>query len=167
MKKLYYPIMLLATAFLMSFVGINETVETLKNNNPEVSLKLALENDAVITLSANDQMKFDKKEIRVKAGQTVKLNLVHTGKLAKNVMGHNFVLLKSGTDVAKFAQAAMAAKSSDYIPAGSKAVIAHTKIIGGGEKTSIEFQAPQKGSYTFICSFPGHYAIMQGTFIVE
>ncbi|HET8754293.1 MAG TPA: azurin [Salinimicrobium sp.] len=166
MKKLYYPVLLLTTALLMSFVATNQTEDTLKNN-PEVYLKLASESVAVITLSANDQMKFDKKEIKVKAGQTVKLTLVHTGKMAKNVMGHNFVLLKSGTDVSKFGQAAMAAKSTDYIPAGSKQVIAHTKVIGGGEKTGIEFQAPQKGSYTFICSFPGHYAIMQGTFIVE
>ena len=40
-------------------------------------------------------------------------------------------------------------------------------MLGGGEETTIEFEAPAKGEYTFICSFPGHYALMNGKFIVE
>src|SRR5690606_10629260 len=115
-----------------------------------------------IILNSDDQMKFDKTEIRVKAGEKIKLTLNHTGKLPKNAMGHNFVLLEKGTDVAKFATAAMNDKDTEYIPA--KGVLAHTKLIGGGESTSIEFTVPAKGSYDFICSFPGHYAMMKGKF---
>lgn len=118
-----------------------------------------------ITINSNDQMRFDLNEIKVKAGETIKLTLNHKGKLPKNVMGHNFVLLTQGTDVAKFAQLAMNEKDSEYIPA--KGVIAHTKLIGGGESTTIEFTAPKKGTYNFVCSFPGHYAMMKGKFIVE
>jgi azurin len=80
-------------------------------------------------------------------------------------MGHNFVLLTKGTDIAKFATAAMNAKATEYIP--SKGVIAHTKLIGGGESTTIKFTVSAKGTYDFICSFPGHYAMMKGKFIVE
>jgi azurin len=40
-------------------------------------------------------------------------------------------------------------------------------MIGGGEQTTITFDAPEKGVYDFICSFPGHVALMQGKFIVE
>lgn len=118
-----------------------------------------------IVINSNDQMRFDTNDIRVKAGEKIKLTLNHTGKLPKNAMGHNFVLLEAGTDVAKFSQAAMNAKATEYIP--SKGVIAHTKLIGGGESTTIEFTAPKKGTYEFICSFPGHYAMMKGKFIVE
>ncbi len=118
-----------------------------------------------IVINANDQMRFDKNEIRVKAGEKVRITLNHTGKYAKNVMGHNFVLLTKGTDIAKFATAAMSAKENNYIP--SSGYIAHTKVIGGGESTTIEFTAPQKGTYDFICSFPGHYTMMKGKFIVE
>ncbi|HSI70413.1 MAG TPA: azurin [Gillisia sp.] len=122
---------------------------------------------AEVTLSGNDQMQFDKKEIRVKAGQTVKLTFRHSGQMAKNVMGHNFVLLTQGTNINEFGQEAVKFPDNDYIPEGTQNVIAYTEMLGGGETTTIEFEAPAAGTYDFICSFPGHYAIMQGKFIVE
>lgn len=120
-----------------------------------------------VTIEGDDRMQFDKKEIRVQAGQTVKLTLVHTGNLEKNVMGHNWVLLKKGVDVAEFANKALTAAENDYVPPGSDAVITHTPLIGGGESVTIEFIAPERGTYDYICSFPGHYAAMRGKFIVE
>lgn len=120
-----------------------------------------------ITIEANDQMQFNKKEIKVKAGQTVKLTLKHVGNLEEKVMGHNWVLLKKGTEVAEFGNAAASARDNDFIPKGTDKVIANTEMIGGGETTTIEFQAPAAGTYDFICSFPGHFAVMNGKFIVE
>ncbi|MBT8261281.1 MAG: azurin, partial [Bacteroidia bacterium] len=38
---------------------------------------------------------------------------------------------------------------------------------GGGQSTSVTFMAPEVGTYDFICSFPGHSALMKGKFIVE
>ena len=88
-------------------------------------------NDIVIT--GNDMMQFNKKEIRVKAGEKVKITLKHIGKMDKNVMGHNFVLLKSGVDMMAFGGKAAIAKDTEYIPDGGSDVIAYTKLIGGGE----------------------------------
>ena len=123
---------------------------------------------AVLEITGNDVMKFDKTELRAKAGQKVTLTLHHSGKLAKEAMGHNVVILKTGTDVAAFAAKAVDAKANDYFPESEAAnVIAHTKIIGGGESVTIEFTAPAAGTYPFICSFPGHYGFMKGDFIVE
>ena len=77
-------------------------------------------------------------------------------------------LLKAGVDMAKFASEAIKAKDTDYIPAARKGdIVAHTKVIGGGESVTITFDAPAAGTYDFLCSFPGHYAIMKGKFIVE
>lgn len=122
-------------------------------------------NDVVIT--GNDAMQFSKKEIRVKAGEKVKITLKHIGKMDKNVMGHNFVLLKKGVSLTVFGNKAATAKSSEYIPNDAEDVIAHTGLVGGGETTVVEFDAPEPGTYDFLCSFPGHYAIMKGKFIVE
>ncbi|WP_282122981.1 azurin [Algibacter mikhailovii] len=122
-------------------------------------------NDVVIT--GNDMMQFNKKEIRIKAGQKVKITLTHVGKMDKNVMGHNFVLLKSGVDLIAFGNKASSAKDTEYIPDDGADVIAHTKLIGGGETAVVEFDAPAAGTYDFLCSFPGHYAIMKGKLIVE
>lgn len=122
--------------------------------------------EGALYLAGDDNMKFDKSELRVKAGDKVTLVLKHVGKMPAKVMGHNFVLLKKGTDVPKFATKAIAASATDYIPEGDE-VIAYTKMLGGGETDTITFDAPAKGTYDFICSFPGHYGIMKGKFIVE
>lgn len=120
-----------------------------------------------IVISGNDLMQFDKKEIKVKAGQKVKVTLRHKGKLDLNVMGHNFVILKKGVDIAAFSGKAAVAKDNQYIPKGTQDVLAHTGLIGGGQTTSVEFVAPEAGTYDFLCSFPGHYAMMKGKLIVE
>ena len=125
------------------------------------------ENVVEITITGNDQMQFNLAEMKVKAGQTVRVTLKHIGKMDKNVMGHNWVLLTKGTGINEFGGAAADAKATDYIPAGTTQVIAHTKLLGGGESDTIEFVAPEAGTYDFICSFPGHYALMKGKFIVE
>ncbi len=123
---------------------------------------------AEVTLNAGDDMKYDINEIKVKEGQTVKVTLHHTGKAPVTAMGHNFVLLEEGVDLAEFAAAAIKAKDNDYIPKDKTGdVIAHTKTIGGGETTQVEFKAPPKGTYEYLCSFPGHSALMKGKFIVE
>lgn len=155
-------------------IGDNNTLETVDNEEASTDTTTS-KTDTIrgqqgvveVQLTGNDQMKFNLKEIKVKAGQKVKLTLKHVGQLDENVMGHNFVLLKQGTDLAQFAQQASAAKSNDYIPENTDKVIAHTEMIGGGEETTIEFEAPAAGTYDFICSFPGHYIQMQGKFIVE
>ncbi|MDW5287440.1 azurin [Formosa sp. PL04] len=126
-------------------------------------------NDGVveIMLHGDDKMTFDLKEIKVKKGQKVKLTLMHTGKMPKNVMGHNFVLLNNGVDMAAFASKAASAADHDYVPEDSADVIVYTELLGGGEMDVIEFDAPEVGTYDFLCSFPGHYALMKGKFIVE
>ena len=123
---------------------------------------------AELSISGDDAMKFNKSELKVKAGQTVKLTLTHSGTLPKNAMGHNFVLLAQGVDVNEFGTSAMGAVETEYIPAGSEdKIIANTKLIGGGESVTIEFEAPAAGTYDFMCTFPGHFALMKGKFIVE
>ncbi len=121
-----------------------------------------------VLLLSNDQMTYDQKTITVKEGQTVRLTLRHTGTMPKAAMGHNFVLLKKGVSLSEFGQKSASAAGSDYIPQSEKNnIIAHTKMIGGGESDTIEFVAPAKGEYEFLCSFPGHFAIMKGIFVVE
>ncbi len=124
-------------------------------------------NAVTVEIEGNDKMQFDLSEIKVKAGQEVTLVLKHVGSMPVTAMGHNFVLLKQGVDVEAFSKAAITARDNDYIPEGTEDVIAHTKLIGGGESDTITFTAPEAGSYDFICSFPGHHAMMKGKFIVE
>jgi len=64
----------------------------------------------------------------------------------------------------------MTAESTEYIPAEeatNKAVITHTQVLGGGETDSITFSIEDAGEYQYLCSFPGHFAIMQGKITVK
>lgn len=128
----------------------------------------SIENDVnKIVITSDDYMKFNTSKITVKSGKLVKLTLKHIGRLDVQVMGHNFVLLKDKVDLVEFANKAAMASKNQYIPVESNEVIVYTDMIGGGQETTIEFLPPEVGVYNFICSFPGHYAMMKGKFIVE
>lgn len=121
------------------------------------------------TLTTGDSIKFDKSSITVpKTCKTFKINLLHTGKSPKSAMGHNVVVVPTA-DVNKIGIAsASAGLANDYVPKNDK-IVASSKLIGGGEKTSLEFDVSKisNGSFSFVCTFPGHWAVMKGTLKVE
>lgn len=124
-----------------------------------------------LEINSNDQMKFDQSEMTVAADcSEVKLTLNHTGTLAKNVMGHNWVLTQTD-DMQAVATAGMGAGlDKNYLPEDQSKVIAATDVIGGGETTSITFDVSELSkdvNYTFFCSFPGHWGIMKGDFKIK
>ncbi len=126
--------------------------------------------EETIEITGNDAMQFAPKELKAKAGQKFTLKLKHTGALPKLAMGHNVVILKPGTVVATFATKCMAASTTEYIPQDEETksqIVAHTALIGGGEETSVEIEGLEPGVYPFVCTFPGHFAIMNGTLTVE
>jgi len=157
MKKILFVLILFS-------VGCDDQTATKKKLSSKVENPIS--NEIEIKLSSTDNMLFDKNIIYVNSRQKVILTLEHTGKMDKKIMGHNFVLLKKDVDVVSFATKAMVARDSEYIPEGNE-TIAYTKLIGGGESDTIVFEAPEKGSYTYICSFPGHYGMMRGILIVK
>ncbi len=170
MKKAFLP--LAVVAMLAVACGGGETEASTKEATTTEETTAAPEESvpavAEIVIEGNDQMKYNLDRIDVKEGQTVRLTLKHVGELPKSAMGHNWVLVKPGTDKEAFAAAAMEAKDNDYIPVDFEdQIIAHTAMVGGGEETTVEFDAPAKGFYSFFCSFPGHYAMMKGTFYVN
>ncbi len=124
--------------------------------------------DCAITVESNDAMQFDKKEIVApKSCKTFNVQLKHVGKLPKAAMGHNWVLTKTADVQAVANDGIPAGLNAQYLKAGDARVIAHTKVIGGGETDSVavDMSKLKAGeSYTFFCSFPGHSGIMKGTF---
>ena len=117
---------------------------------------------APIIVTANDQMQFSTKAIEVKAGSETVIILQNIGTMAKEVMGHNLTVLNPGTDLAGFATKAMAAKDTEYLPQSETgSVLAHTRLLGPGESETLRF-TPAVGEYPFLCTFPGHFAVMQG-----
>ncbi|HEY9182248.1 MAG TPA: azurin [Gammaproteobacteria bacterium] len=123
-----------------------------------------------LTIEGNDQIQFNKKELRVsKSCKEVTVTLKHVGQLAANVMGHNWVLTATG-DYQAVATAGQAAGAPNFVPAGDARVLAASSVIGGGQETSVKFDLSKLtagGDYTYFCSFPGHFVLMNGKLIVE
>lgn len=124
----------------------------------------------LIKPGTDNPMSFDVKSFTVKAGQKVKLTFDNKSAAP---LQHNLVLGAKGSKE-KLITAANAMMSDmpawlsrGFIPEGPD-VIAHTKLLNPGETGVLEFDAPKEaGEYPYICTFPGHAAIMQGTMIVE
>ena len=110
------------------------------------------------------EMKFDKKNITVQAGSWVRIKLVNEG--VDPAMLHNIVFVKYGTrkEVAK--QSIEAGPDLQFVPKSSD-VIAYSDLADPGETVVLEFEAPEKGNYEFICTYPGHSEIMRGYFFVK
>jgi len=95
------------------------------------------------------------------------VTLKHSGTLAAPVMGHNWVLAKTADMQGVINDGLTAGLANDHVKKGDTRVIAHTKIVGGGQTASVKFSTSllKKGeAYSFFCTFPGHWSMMKGAF---
>lgn len=107
-------------------------------------------------------MKFDKKVFTVKAGTTVELVFSNI-----DFMQHNLLILKKGS-MAKVGAAAdkMAqdpkGAAMNYVPKMPE-VLFYTPLVNPEQKFKLKFKVPEVlGDYPYICSFPGHWRMMNG-----
>jgi azurin len=128
----------------------------------------AADNLCKLEIAGNDQLQFDKTELKVAADCTaVQLTLKNVGKLPVQSMGHSWVLSKTPDMQPILAAGMTAGIAHNYEPVGDQRVIAATALVGGGQSTTVTFSTTglQKGGdYSFFCSFPGHAALMKGKF---
>ena len=115
--------------------------------------------------SAGENLAYDNANLTAKAGESVTV----TFKNNSTAQQHNWVLVNGGDDVAaQVDEAAVNAGPPDYLPAGDPNVIAATKMQQPGGTETLTFTAPAAGTYTFLCTYPGHYAAgMKGTLTIQ
>lgn len=109
-----------------------------------------------------DMMKFDKEVFTVVAGQKVMIELENL-----DGMQHNLVIIKPGT-INKVGAAADALARDpkgaqlNYVPKMPE-VLHATKLLNPEEVVTLTFTAPtEPGDYPFVCTFPGHWRMMNG-----
>jgi azurin len=84
-----------------------------------------------------------------------------------DVVPHNWALLQPGAlekvgDLANRLIGAPDAYLKQYVP-DTDAVICYTDIVDPGSEFAIYFAAPsQPGKYPYLCTFPGHWMVMNG-----
>jgi azurin len=125
--------------------------------------------DVVIRLGVvPDQLKFDTVEIAVVAGQFVELVIANT-----DVMPHNFLLGSPGSlaQIGAASDALLAtgarAAAQQYVPDVPQ-VLFSTNLIDPGQTVTVQFRAPaEPGDYPYLCTFPGHWRLMNGVLQVR
>ncbi|MBC61030.1 MAG: azurin [Zetaproteobacteria bacterium] len=144
------------------------------------ALHLAASQSCKIIVDSSDQMKYsqngkDLKTLKVpSACKKFYIHLKHVGQLPSAAMGHNIVISKE-TDVDDLISKSLrAGKKGHYLP-GDPRSLAQSHILLGGSAGDVKedfievdmskFMKNEK--YKFYCTFPGHYAMMQGEFIIE
>lgn len=123
-----------------------------------------------ISITGDDRMRFDQTAFSVPAGADITLVFNNIGKLPKQVMGHNLVILDKGLNGDTFSAASIRHPDKEYIaPEYAGQVVAATRVLGPGESETLKFKAPSApGAYPFVCSFPGHTpAGMRGVMTVK
>ena len=116
-------------------------------------------------------MKFTVEQFAVKTGQPVKLVFTNP-----DATDHNLVIVQPDA----LSEVGMAANemardpknaNSDFIPGSKKALIIEATPMIGPTRASLvhvlRFKAPAKpGVYPYVCTFPGHWVIMNGIMVV-
>jgi len=127
--------------------------------------------NCTVRLEGNDQMQFDQRTVTVNAScATITLELHHVGRLPSTAMGHNIVLTATADANAVASDGLKAGAAAGYVKADDARIIGHTDLIGGGQTATATFPGSKLtagGDYTFLCTFPGHSALMRGTLVVE
>ncbi len=118
----------------------------------------------VVIRAVPHQMIFDVTSFSVRAGRPVEILLENP-----DVMPHNVVVTAIGAleDVGRMAEAMaeddpIAAERRQYVP-GTGRVLWATGLVQPGESMALSFVAPgEPGNYPFVCTFPGHWILMNG-----
>jgi azurin len=109
-----------------------------------------------------NEMKYDVKSFEVKAGEQVEIVFENP-----DFMQHNLVIAKRGTLNTIGAAADKLASDPkgaelNYVPQIPE-VLFSTSLVNPQETVKLRFTAPtEPGDYPFICTFPGHWSIMNG-----
>lgn len=97
------------------------------------------------------------------------VTLVFENTATSDAMHHNVVILNSVSEdvIRRVGELAnQAGPSKEYIP-NDEAILAHTAMAAPGETVELTFTAPSEpGVYRYLCTYPGHYSVMQGTMMV-
>jgi uncharacterized protein len=110
-----------------------------------------------------NEMKYDLKSFTVEAGKAVEIIFENP-----DFMQHNLVITQIGAleTVGKAAdKLASDPKGAEqhYVP-DTPEVLFSTKLVNPQQTVKLNFVTPKKeGDYPFVCTFPGHWSLMNGT----
>ncbi len=120
-----------------------------------------------ITLETGKNLTFAVRSFKVRAGEAIQFTLANP-----DVVPHNWALVKPGSlervgELANRLVADPEAAARHYIPQTID-VLFYTDVVAPQDQFTIHFRSPnQPGRYPYLCTFPGHWMVMNGELIVE
>lgn len=120
-----------------------------------------------IVIEAALGLQYVQKQLTAKAGERITLTFKNP-----DVVPHNWMLGKPGTlqtlgNLANLMITDPKGLAKHYVP-DSKDVLVFTDMANAKGSTTIHFTAPQeKGDHPYLCTFPGHWMVMNGVLKVE
>jgi azurin len=135
--------------------------------NVVASTKASSDIKTIRIKTIREAMKYDLKEFTVSPGQTVQIILENT-----DAMQHNLVVTRPGMreKVGKAGDAMMKDEKGaekNYVPNLPEVLFA-TPLVNPGQSYTLTFKAPVKvGDYPYVCTFPGHWTLMNGVMHVK
>lgn len=119
---------------------------------PDVVVAGSVSNDLSLDTAEGGTLAFAKTELTAGTGD-IKVAFHNKG-----AVPHNWVLVKPGDEDKTVTEASTDANFE------AKNALAHTPTINGGESNEVSFNIAEAGTYSFLCTYPGHYAGgMKGT----
>lgn len=176
MKKIKYLVSAFAIAsFSIACGGNTDNSDKVNNNNTatekaeakdtqkEEKAQKTIEITVVAKGNTMADIHYEPGSITVEAGSKVIVTLKNQSTAAG--MFHNFVLVPQGTGE-EIAKAGWALADQGYIPEDDRIIVA-SEMLEMGQEITFEFEAPEAGSYHYICTYPGHYPQMVGRMTVK
>jgi azurin len=127
----------------------------------------AIQKANAIEIQAGSNLTFAPRTFTVKANEPLRLTFTNP-----DVVPHNWVLIKPGS-LERFGTlvnkliAEPDAVTRQYVPR-SEEVLVYTDIVQPGQHFAVYFRAPkEKGRYPYLCTFPGHWMVMNGEMVIE
>ena len=166
MSRFLNPSLVLAMALLLAACGVDRQPAQTDTNVAAAHEEVDAEGVRTVRITpVGNEMKFQQTEITAAPGETLRLVFENTA--TSPAMSHNVLFVTDRGSINPVGRAAMDAADRDYIPE-HPAVIASTPMAAPGETVEMTFTVPsEEGEYPYICTFPGHYMMMQGVLRVS
>lgn len=158
-EKQSIPCILLISILVL--VGCQSGVdETTGPGNERSVFDIPVDHELVVPAVPN-AMSYAVTRIEAPAGSKVRL-VIDNRETTAAAMLHNIVVLSDSSAVDRVGRAASG--EADHIP-DDPAILVHTPMADPREQTAVVFTMPPPGEYLYICTYPGHYQLMQGVLV--
>ncbi len=156
--------------------GFIETVQTatdlagLLPSEEAVPLRAALRDlgvKVIVLRTVPEALKYDAQFLTVEANKPFEIIFEND-----DLLPHNLIICEAdamealGTAALTMTPDQLDDQGRAYVPKSDK-IIAATKMLEAGEKARLPVKALPVGEYAFVCTFPGHWTVMNGKLWVE